>query len=59
MNIRSKESIADVIFWGGDIITVDDDNPTAEALAIKNGTITAIGKRTSRHRCQAYTIVHN
>lgn len=35
---------ADLIFTGGDIITVDDRNPTAEALAVKDGTITAIGK---------------
>jgi len=36
---------ADTIFMGGDIITVDDNNPTAEALAIKDGKITAVGGR--------------
>ena len=36
---------ADTIFMGGDIITVDDSNPTAEALAVKDGKITGVGKR--------------
>lgn len=35
---------ADVIF-AGDIITVDDAHPTAEALAVANGRIVAVGAR--------------
>ena len=36
---------ADAIFVGGDIITVDDSNPAAEALAICDGKIMAVGGR--------------
>lgn len=35
---------ADTIFLGGDIITMDENNPTAEALAVKDGKIIAVGK---------------
>lgn len=35
---------ADTIFHGGDIVTIDDKNPTAEAVAIKDGMIVAVGK---------------
>jgi hypothetical protein len=34
---------ADAIYHGGDIVTVDDNNPTAAAVAIKNGKIVAVG----------------
>lgn len=36
---------ADVIYHGGDIVTVDDRNPTAEAIAVKNGKIVAVGTK--------------
>lgn len=36
---------ADAIFIGGDIVTVDDAHPGAEALAVKGGKIVAIGTR--------------
>ncbi len=39
------QSPADVIYHGGDIVTVDDKNPTAEAIAVKDGKIVAVGKR--------------
>ncbi len=35
--------VADAIYSGGPIVTVDDDQPTAEALAIKDGRILAVG----------------
>ncbi|MEL4282057.1 MULTISPECIES: amidohydrolase family protein [Shewanella] len=35
---------AEAIYMGGNIITVNDSAPTAEALAIKNGRILAVGK---------------
>lgn len=38
-------SYADVIFTGGDIVTIDDDNPAAEALAVADGRIIAVGSR--------------
>ncbi len=36
-------SAADVIFSGGDVITMNDAAPTAEALAVKDGRILAVG----------------
>lgn len=41
------EEAADLIYVGGDIVTVDDDNPTAEAVAVKDGRIVAVGDRSS------------
>ncbi|MCL1120913.1 amidohydrolase [Shewanella seohaensis] len=35
---------AETIYMGGNIITVNDSAPTAEALAVKNGRILAVGK---------------
>nr|WP_318475314.1 amidohydrolase [Photobacterium leiognathi] len=37
---------ADTIYTGGDIITIDDAQPSAEAVATKNGKIIAVGKMT-------------
>ena len=37
-------SQADYIFFGGDIITMDETNPSAEALAVKGDKIQAVGK---------------
>jgi predicted amidohydrolase YtcJ len=34
---------ADTIYHGGPIVTVDDDNSTAEALAVRDGRIVAVG----------------
>jgi hypothetical protein len=36
---------ADVLYVGGDIVTIDDARPTAEALAVKDGKILAVGTR--------------
>ncbi len=36
---------ADAIYYGGDIVTVNDAQPTAEALAVKDGKILALGTR--------------
>ena len=36
---------ADAIYHGGDVVTVDDKNPTAEAVAVKDGKILAVGKK--------------
>jgi hypothetical protein len=36
---------ADVIYAGGDIITVNDAQPVAEAVAVKDGLILAVGQR--------------
>ena len=36
---------ADVIYTGGDIVTANDAQPTAEALVVKEGKILAVGGR--------------
>ena len=36
-------AFADKIIMGGTVITVDDSNPGAQALAIRNGLIVAVG----------------
>ena len=35
----------DAIYHGSNIVTMDDKNPTAEALALKDGKIVAVGKK--------------
>lgn len=40
---RNSEQAADAIYFGGDIITVNDAQPTAEAVAVKDGKILAVG----------------
>lgn len=42
-NAVAPDAAADAIYFGGDIITVNDAQPTAEALAIKDGKIIAVG----------------
>jgi predicted amidohydrolase YtcJ len=37
---------ADTIYFGGDIVTVNDAQPTVEAIAIKDGKILAVGGST-------------
>jgi len=39
--------VAAAIYVGGDIITVDDKQPIAEALAVRGGRILAVGSRKS------------
>jgi predicted amidohydrolase YtcJ len=51
---------ADTIYTGGDIVTVNDAQPTVEALAVKDGKILAIGTRSeieSSFRGQATAVV--
>lgn len=38
---------ADTIFTGGNIITVDEQNPSVEALAVSDGKIMAVGDESS------------
>ena len=35
----------DLIFFGGDILTMDDNQPVVEAVAVEDGRITAIGTK--------------
>ncbi len=39
------EQTADAIFTGGDVVTVNDAQPTVEALAVKDGKILAVGAK--------------
>jgi predicted amidohydrolase YtcJ len=41
----APEQVADVIYTGGDIITINDSQPTGEALAVKDGKIIAVGTK--------------
>ncbi len=45
-DIYAQQNQADKIFLGGTIITVDDNNPQAQAIAVHNGKIQAIGGET-------------
>lgn len=36
---------ADAIYTGGDIVTIDDRQPVAEAVAVSHGRISAVGTR--------------
>ncbi len=39
----TAQDVADTIYSGGPILTIDDDQPTAEAVAVKDGRILAVG----------------
>ncbi len=45
MGGRTSDNMADKIFSGGDIITVDEANPVAEAVAVAGGKIIAVGSK--------------
>ena len=42
--------VADTIYTGGDIVTVNDKQPSAEAVAVKDGKILAVGARAAIER---------
>lgn len=44
-SLSMSAQVADTIYQNGDIITVDDDQPTAEAVAVKDGRILAVGDK--------------
>ena len=41
---RSARDAADTVYLNGRIYTVDDDQPWAEALAVKDGRLLAVGR---------------
>src|SRR5271169_3940108 len=45
-----SSDVADAIYAGGDIITIDDARPAAETLAIKGGEILFIGSRADAEK---------
>jgi hypothetical protein len=43
----APEAVADVLYTNGDIVTIDDAQPSAGAVAVKDGRILAVGSRES------------
>ena len=43
LRVIGDRDAADLVLINGHIVTVDDDNPTAQAIAIKEGKILALG----------------
>jgi predicted amidohydrolase YtcJ len=43
----SGAAAADTLYVGGDVVTIDDARPFAEALAVKDGKILAVGTRAA------------
>lgn len=56
----TPEQVADVIYTDGDIITMNDSQPTAEVIAIKNGKILMVGNKDSikKHKGNSTKIVN-
>ncbi len=46
----AQGAVADAIYSGGDIVTVNDAQPTAEAVAVRDGRIVAVGARADIER---------
>jgi len=42
-----KNKAADTIYFGGPIVTMDERNPSAEAVAVQDGIIVAVGNKIS------------
>jgi predicted amidohydrolase YtcJ len=42
-NLFAESSEAEIVFHGGEVVTINDQQPTAEAVAIKDGKILAVG----------------
>ena len=51
----SSEESADFIFQGGSVLTMDPTNPDAQALAVQNGRIVAVGSRDQVNACNGKT----
>ncbi|MBZ9999810.1 MULTISPECIES: amidohydrolase [unclassified Mesorhizobium] len=47
MSVMGAGHKADLIVINGRVLTMDDDNPTAEAVAVKDGAIVALGSQAS------------
>ncbi len=56
----AAEQAADTIYVGGDIVTINDAQPTVEALAVKDGKILAVGARAdieAAHKSAATRVI--
>ena len=58
--IQGSAQEADTIYHGGPILTVDDGQPTAEAVAVRDGRIIAVGNKVdvlaSPQRCLPFSL---
>ena len=45
MPIPADITVAEKLFFGGDIITLDDQSPVADALAVSGGRLVGVGRR--------------
>ena len=56
---HTPEQSANIIYTGGDIITISDSQPTAEAIAVKDGKILAVGTKANvlKHKDAATKMV--
>ncbi|TIT91646.1 MAG: amidohydrolase, partial [Mesorhizobium sp.] len=50
MSVTGAGHNADLIVINGRVLTMDEDNPAAEAVAVKDGAIVAIGSRAAVER---------
>ena len=59
-NGPAPEKVADLIYTGGEIITLNDTQPTAEAIAIKDGKILMVGNMADieKHKGNSTQIVN-
>lgn len=48
--VADPANAADLIYIGGDIVTIDDNQPSAEALAIKEGKIILVGSKAEAEK---------
>lgn len=46
-SVVTAQDVADTIYLGGSILTINDAQPTAEAIAVKDGRILAVGDLAS------------
>lgn len=52
-SLAAGGEVADQLYFGGDIVTVNPAQPTAEALAVKDGKILALGSRAELEKAYA------
>jgi predicted amidohydrolase YtcJ len=53
--VQLPEQVANVIYIGGDIITINDSQPNAEGVAIKDGKILDIGTKANVQKYKGRT----
>jgi predicted amidohydrolase YtcJ len=59
--VQPQADVADTIYTGGDTVTMNDLQPSAEALAVKGGRIVAVGARDDvekAHKGGSTKLVH-